>query len=93
MSSKNKILSFLLKKELFVFAFIIWSTFVFSQATNTNCANAKPFCTGQTMNFPAVTGNTPAQPGPNYGCLGSQPRPSWFFMQINTKSQPECLNN
>ncbi len=34
------------------------------------------------MNFPAATNTTPAQPGPNYGCLGSQPNPTWFFMQI-----------
>ena len=37
------------------------------------------------MNFPAVTGNNiVAQPGPNYGCLGSQPRPSWFYFQAAT---------
>ncbi|MCC6371013.1 MAG: gliding motility-associated C-terminal domain-containing protein [Bacteroidia bacterium] len=54
----------------------------FSQTTNTTCANAAPFCTGQTMNFPAQTGNSQAQAGPSYSCLGSQPRPTWFFMQI-----------
>ena len=24
-----------------------------------------------------------AQPGPNYGCLGTQPNPAWFFLQIS----------
>lgn len=61
---------------------LFMSTAVIGQNTNTNCANATPFCTGQTMTFPAVTGNSQAQSGPNYGCLGSQPRPNWFYMQI-----------
>jgi len=72
----------------FVKRFVILIVLVFAskshygQNTNTNCANATPFCTGQTMTFPAVTGNSQAQSGPNYGCLGSQPRPNWFYMQI-----------
>jgi len=71
--SKNIVLFFLL---------VFISTSHFGQNTNTNCANATPFCTGQTMSFPAVTGTSQAQSGPNYGCLGSQPRPNWFYMQI-----------
>lgn len=56
-----------------------------SQVTNTSCGNAAPFCTGQTMNFPAQTGvQSGGQPGPNYGCLGSQPNPTWFYMQMLT---------
>src|ERR1043166_5423418 len=53
-----------------------------SQNTNTDCAHPTPFCTGQTMQFPAQTGTSVAQPGPNYGCLGSQPNPTWFYFQI-----------
>lgn len=34
------------------------------------------------MTFPASTNAGAAQPGPFYGCLGSQPNPAWFFMQI-----------
>src|SRR6187549_3298041 len=55
-----------------------------AQTTNNNCANASPFCTGQTMNFPATTGVPNSQAGPYYGCLGSQPNPAWFFFQVNT---------
>ncbi len=36
------------------------------------------------MNFPASTNAGAAQSGPNYGCLGSQPNPAWFFMQMAT---------
>ena len=82
-------------KIFILICFISFSGKVFSQtaATNTDCSNPTPFCTGQTMSFPAVTGTLTAPPAPtpttttsnpNYGCLGSQPRPSWFFMQINT---------
>jgi gliding motility-associated-like protein len=49
---------------------------------NSNCGAAAPFCTGQTMNFPATTNVPNSQVGPNYGCLGSQPNPAWYFMQI-----------
>ena len=73
----------LIRFFLFV-SLLTTADFLYSQATNTNCANPTPFCTGQTMNFPAVTGNSQAQPGPNYGCLGGQPRPTWFYMQILT---------
>lgn len=34
------------------------------------------------MQFPAGVNTGNAQTGPNYGCLGSQPNPAWFFMQI-----------
>lgn len=36
------------------------------------------------MNFPASTNAGQAQPGPAYGCLGSQPNPAWFFFQIQS---------
>lgn len=53
----------------------------FGQST-TFCDTASAFCTGQTTTFPAST-NTTAPLGPNYGCLGSQPNPAFFFLQID----------
>lgn len=48
------------------------------------CANAAPFCAGAIgINFPAGQ-NTTAQPGPNYGCLSSQPNPAWYYMQASS---------
>jgi gliding motility-associated-like protein len=67
--------------RLTAFIFLLLSAGI-SSSQNTLCANATPFCTGQTMNFPATTGLQNSQPGPNYGCLGSQPNPTWFFFQI-----------
>lgn len=52
----------------------------FSQGS---CAGAAPFCTATGVNFPASTSTT-APPGPNYGCLGSQPNPAWYYLNIAT---------
>lgn len=49
---------------------------------NSTCSSAAPFCTGQTMSYPAGVNSGQAQTGPNYGCLGSEPNPAWFFMQM-----------
>ena len=46
------------------------------------CTDAQPFCTSNTYSFPNET-NTTAPSGPNYGCLGSEPNPVWFYMQID----------
>ncbi|MBS1651710.1 MAG: gliding motility-associated C-terminal domain-containing protein [Bacteroidetes bacterium] len=68
-------------KKLFIFIlFLTVSTSIISQ--NTTCANAAPFCTGTTYNFPASTNAGNAQTGPNYTCLGSQPNPAWYYLQI-----------
>lgn len=49
-----------------------------------DCNDSEAFCTsGGPMTFPASTSTT-APPGPNYGCLGSQPNPAWFFLEIAT---------
>ena len=67
---------------LFLFLFVLLAAQ--GQNSNNNCASASPFCTGQTMNFPATTGVQNSQAGPYYGCLGSQPNPAWFFFQTQT---------
>lgn len=48
-----------------------------------SCAAAAPFCTAAGVNFPASTSTT-APAGPNYGCLGSQPNPAWYYLNIAT---------
>lgn len=53
---------------------------IFSQAEL--CEISDPFCTGNIYTFPAGTSGNPAQSGPNYGCLGSQPNPAWYHMKI-----------
>jgi len=57
--------------------------YVYSQG-NSLCQNPTPFCTANPMNFPAQVNAGQAQQGPAYGCLGGQPNPAWFFMQMAT---------
>lgn len=70
-------------KKLLLFVFIIFcfTNNIFSQGAD--CATADPFCTGVTYTFPAST-TTTAPSGPNYGCLGTQPNPAFYYVQIAT---------
>lgn len=60
---------------------ILTSFFTFSQGST--CANMQPICTQVGANFPAST-NTTSEAGNNYGCLGSQPNPAWYYFEIAT---------
>jgi hypothetical protein len=53
-----------------------------ASAQNNLCSGADPFCTTQNYSFPAGVNSGTAEPGPNYGCLGTQPNPAWYFLQI-----------
>ncbi len=64
--------------------FLLVGSMVYGQATNALCSNPTPFCTANVVNYPAATNAPAAGPGPNYGCLGSQPNPAWFFFQMQT---------
>jgi gliding motility-associated-like protein len=46
------------------------------------CANPNSFC-GQPISYPAGVNNGTAPAGPAYGCLGSEPNPAWFNMQVS----------
>ncbi|MGL2964296.1 hypothetical protein ACSVH2_10800, partial [Flavobacterium sp. RSB2_4_14] len=53
---------------------------IFSQGAN--CASSDAFCAGgSALTFPNSTGTT-SETGIDYECLGSQPNPAWFYMQI-----------
>ncbi|NRR91742.1 T9SS type B sorting domain-containing protein [Winogradskyella undariae] len=47
---------------------------------NDACVGSLPIC-GDLLNIPSPVGEGTAQAGIDYGCLGSQPRPRWYFMQ------------
>ena len=72
----------------YIFLIILFTGFIIFQTSRTYgqgdalCAGASPFCTGTTYNFPLNTG-TSSQSGPDYGCLGSQPNPVWYYLQID----------
>jgi gliding motility-associated-like protein len=54
---------------------------VYSQGAS--CSESDPFCTADGAAFPASTSTT-AQTGPDYGCLGDQPNPAWYYLRIGT---------
>jgi gliding motility-associated-like protein len=91
-----------MKKISFLFTivtlFIMFANRTFAQGGST-CAAAAPFCTGTTYQYDNNI-NTSSQAGPNYGCLATQPNPSWYWMQIGTAgnidisiSQTTGINN
>ncbi len=66
---------------------LILSSVLYAQSTGANCFDASPFCSSQSYNFLNNNGTSnnlgPSAPGgPRYGCLSSQPRPIWYYMQI-----------
>ena len=69
-------------KYLGFFIAIGFSAAVFGQGTT--CADADPFCAGgASLVFENTANGTTAETGPDYGCLGSEPNPAWYFLQIN----------
>jgi gliding motility-associated-like protein len=82
---KRKFINQLLLPSKFLLALFLFglNAFVYSQP-NSLCSSAAPFCTEDTVTFPAGVGQPNSQVGPDYGCLGSQPNPTWFSMQIGS---------
>jgi len=68
-----------MKKILVILVGLFSTGSVYSQA---DCSSSQPFCTSSAYSFPAST-NTTAPNGPDYGCLGTQPNPAFYFMQID----------
>jgi len=63
------------------------SDLIKGEADTIRCSSASVSCSGNTYTFPAsVSGFAPAASGnppyPNYGCLGSEPFPVWYYMQV-----------
>lgn len=50
---------------------------------NKLCSLSDPFCTSTSYVFPATVDAPPAEAGPSYGCLGTQPNPAWYYLQID----------
>lgn len=77
-----------MKKLILSFLAIIGLFINNTLAQGGDCSTADPFCTGVTYTFPAST-TTTAPVGPNYGCLGSQPNPAFYYVQIATSGTLE----
>ncbi|BAO74665.1 T9SS type B sorting domain-containing protein [Winogradskyella sp. PG-2] len=52
---------------------------------NDTCAGALPICDG-ISDVPSPVGTGAAEAGIDYGCLGSQPRPRWYFLQTGDEA-------
>ena len=65
-----------MKKKILTVFFLICIPLLL-KAQNT-CGTAQPFCTSTNYTFPAST-NTPPPSGANFGCLGTQPNPAFYF--------------
>lgn len=79
--SKHTLTGFIL------FLFMCVAPSVFAQGGT--CAEIEPFCAGnEAFIFANCNSSDPncvatAEPGPDYGCLLSQPYPAWFYLQID----------
>ena len=69
-------------KKLSVFIFLFFSVTIIN-SQNTTIPEADPFCSDTGILFDNTSDNSTAEFGPDYGCLGSQPNPSWFFIKID----------
>jgi len=68
-------------KNLLLIALLALPILAISQGTN--CADMDPICTDVGAQFTANTGTT-AEPGNDYGCLLTQPNPSWYYFEVAT---------
>ena len=70
-------------KSLLIIVSIVGFNFAYGQNTNTTCPDMDGICTDSLLIFPinANAGTAPA--GNDYGCLGTQPNPSWFYFEVS----------
>ena len=64
----------------YIFITLLTTHLAFSQGANCAARDAL-WAGGSDLTFPNSTG-TAAEAGIDYECLGSQPNPAWFYMQI-----------
>ncbi|MBI5541477.1 MAG: T9SS type A sorting domain-containing protein [Bacteroidia bacterium] len=62
---------------------LLFSLSSIGQTLNGLCETSLPFCTGITYNYPAGVNTGSGQTGPSYACLGSEPNPAWYYLQID----------
>ena len=71
------------KNYVLLLLFFAFATKSFSQTLAPGCGSALAFCAGTSstgLSFPNGT-NVPSVGG--YSCLGSQPNPAWYYLQIS----------
>ena len=69
-------------KKLNIFIFLFFSVTIIN-SQNITIPEAAPFCSDTGILFDNTSNGSAAEFGPDYGCLSSQPNPSWFYIRIN----------
>lgn len=69
-------------KKILIFLIISFIYSGFTMAQGDFCNESEPFCTNNLYQFPAGVNSGTAEPGPDYGCLSTQPNPAWYHMKI-----------
>ncbi|MDQ3049162.1 MAG: T9SS type A sorting domain-containing protein [Bacteroidota bacterium] len=72
-----------MKRILLSFLLIYVTAGAFSQVSSPDCITATPICGGTANSYPSTSGAGNADFGPNFGCLGTQPNPAWFYFKID----------
>ena len=75
-----------MKNLVTLIAFAIAPLMSFGQGAS--CAEMDPICTDVGASFTANTG-TSSEAGNNYGCLSTQPNPSWYYLEVATNGDIE----
>ncbi|MFP9100610.1 T9SS type B sorting domain-containing protein [Flavobacterium sp. RHBU_24] len=77
-----------MKKYFLLFCLCLQVLYVFGQGIN--CASMEPLCAGgSSFTFPSATNaSVRAADAAGFGCLETQPNPSWFYIKID---QPGSL--
>ncbi len=60
-------------------------------APNGVCDGSYAFCSSDVISFSAGVNTGNAQAGPDYDCLGTQPNPAWFYMQVEDDGDIEIF--
>ena len=60
------------------------SLFNLHAQNNVNCVDMNPICTSVGVSFTANANAGSAAVGNDYGCLFSQPNPSWFYFEVSS---------
>ena len=70
-------------KNLSTIILLLFFVGIANSQQNTTIPNADPFCSDTGIIFQNVSDGSSAENGIDYGCLQTQPNPSWFFIRID----------
>ena len=70
-------------KNLSTIILLLFFVGIANSQQNTTIPNADPFCSDTGIIFQNVSDGSSAENGIDYGCLTTQPNPSWFFIRID----------